>query len=425
MSRTPTRTAQPSTLSRAGLRRVLVILCITQITSWGILYYAFPVLASTISTRTGWSPSTVMAAFSASQVTSAVTGIPIGRWLDRWGPRPVMTGGSLLAVPALLGIATAPSVPVFVLAWIGAGAAMAAVLYQPAFAALTTWWGPRHVTALTTVTLVGGLASTVFAPLTAALVDRVDWRTTYLILTTVLAAITIPAHWFGLRGPWPRHPTPTLQAAGPVTASTVARSRPFILLTIATSLAAFAIYAVVVNQVPLLTERGLSTSTAALALGLGGAGQVCGRLVYNRLSHATGIRGRTAAILGAGAATTALLAVIPGPATLLIAAAVLAGAARGLFTLLQATAISDRWGTSHYGHLNGLMTAPVLLATALAPWAGTALAQPLGGYPIVFALLAAAAALATLLAVAATPQRRPVQPDNSVRSCFRWRAGRG
>ena len=86
-------------------------------------------------------------------------------------------------------------------------------------------------------------------------------------------------------------------------------------------------------------------------------------------------------ILALAAAATALLAVLPGPAALLIAAAMLAGAARGVFTLLQATAISDRWGAVHYGRLNGLLSAPALLATALAPWAGAALAQPSAATP--------------------------------------------
>ena len=65
----------------------------------------------------------------------------------------------------------------------------------------------------------------------------------------------------------------------------------------------------------------------------------------------------------------------------------LAGAARGVFTLLQATAVSDRWGAAHYGRLNGLLSAPALLATALAPWAGAALAHSLGSYPAVFWVL--------------------------------------
>jgi MFS family permease len=113
-------------------------------------------------------------------------------------------------------------------------------------------------------------------------------------------------------------------------------------------------------------------------------------------------------ILAAFAAATVLLAVLPGPAALLIAAAMLAGAARGVFTLLQATAISDRWGATHYGRLNGLLTAPAMVATALAPWAGAALSEVLGGYPTVFWLLAGIAALAAgSVPAAAAPRRRP------------------
>ena len=83
----------------------------------------------------------------------------------------------------------------------------------------------------------------------------------------------------------------------------------------------------------------------------------------------------------------------------------LAGAARAVFTLLQATAISDRCGTVHYGRLNGLLSAPTLIATALAPWAGTALAQTFGGYPAVFAALAGLSALGAVLAAGSTPSR--------------------
>ena len=59
----------------------------------------------------------------------------------------------------------------------------------------------------------------------------------------------------------------------------------------------------------------------------------------------------------------------------------------------------------HYGRLNGLLSAPALIATALAPWAGAALAQTLGGYPAVFAVLAGLAALGAVLAVGSTPGR--------------------
>jgi MFS family permease len=374
-------------LSEFGLRRVLVVLCVTEIVSWGVLYYAFPVLAPTIARDTGWPISVLTAAFSTGLVVSALVGIPAGRWIDRFGPRRVMTTGSVLAVPAVVGIALAPSLPMFFAAWVLAGVAMAGTLYAPAFAALTRWWGPRRVTALTAVTLLAGLASTVFAPLTAALLGPLGWRDTYLALAVVLAAVTIPAHLFGLRGPWPA-PERVAGTAEHAPADVV-RSRAFGVLVVTVALASFAAFAVVVNQVPLLIERGLSTTEAAWALGLGGVGQVLGRLGYGRLSRALSVRARTVAIIAASASATLLLGVLPGPTALLIAAAMLVGSARGVFTLLQATAISDRWGATHYGRLNGLLSAPAMVATALAPWAGAALAELLGGYPAVFVVLAA------------------------------------
>ena len=395
----------PDSLTEFGLRRVLVVLCVTQIVSWGVLYYAFPVLAPSIAADTGWPISTVTAAFSAGLVVSALVGIPAGRWLDRLGPRPVMATGSVLAVPAVLLIARAGSLPEFFAGWVLAGVAMAGTLYPPAFAALTRWWGPRRVTALTALTLLAGLSSTIFAPLSAALLEYLGWRQTYLVLAVVLAAVTIPAHLFGLRGHWPE-PDP---AEHPDHADrdprAIARSRPFVLLVAAVALATFTAFAVVVNQIPLLIERGMTTSAAAWALGLGGLGQVLGRLGYGRLAAATGVRARGVLIVALSAAATGLLAILPGPAGLLIAAAMLAGAARGVFTLLQATAISDRWGAAHYGRLNGLLSAPAMIATAVAPWAGAALAQALGGYPAVFAALAGCAVLAAALIAGSVPRQ--------------------
>src|SRR5690348_16479784 len=107
------------------LHRVLVVLCITEITSWGVLFYSFPVLAPAIEADLHASASTVTAGFSLGQITSALAGIAVGRVLDRWGPRLVMTAASVLSVPALLLLAGAHTVPAFYGAWLLTGAAMA------------------------------------------------------------------------------------------------------------------------------------------------------------------------------------------------------------------------------------------------------------------------------------------------------------
>ncbi|GIJ78718.1 Predicted arabinose efflux permease, MFS family [Micromonospora phaseoli] len=398
------RGAEPGTVvDRPRPRGVLGAFCVTEITSWGVLYYAFPVLAPAIQADTGWSASITAAAFSAALVVAAVAGIPMGRVLDRRGPRAAMTAGSVLASLATVGVAAAPNLAWFTVAWLLVGVAMSAVLYQPAFVALTRWYGGRHVSALTTVTLVAGLASTVFAPLTAVLSTHLSWRGVYLVLAVILAVVTIPLHALALRRPWPAAPPapPTGHHAGH--ARSVIRSRPFLLLVAALTTASLAMFATMIGLVPLLTERGATATAAAWALGLGGVGQVVGRLGYGILVRATSVRTRTVWILGVAAVTTIALAVVPGPVWLLVVIAVVAGTARGIATLLQATAISDRWGTTAYGTLSGILAAPVTAASALAPWAGAALAGPLGGYPQTFAALGVVAVLAIVLAAGSVP----------------------
>lgn len=414
MTDTQADVAATGTGVRPRPRGVLPALCATQITSWGIVYYAFPVLLPHLTADTGWSLNAVTAAFSLALVVSAVAGIPLGRILDRRGPRAVMTTGSVIGTLAILVIAAAPNLTVFTCGWILAGVAMAATFYPPAFAALTRWWGPDRVRALTIVTLAGGLASTVFAPLTAALAEHLSWRATYAALAVILAAVTIPAHALALRAPWP--PAPPSPLPPPSTLSTdrtpVARSRPFLLLAVAFTLSGFAMYAVVMGLIPLLTERGADATTAAWALGLGGAGQTLGRTLYAGLSTRTSTTTRTVTLLTLGGATTAALALTPGPIPLLIALSVLAGVVRGNLTLLQATAVTDRWGTTHYGRLSGLLSAPAHIAGALAPWAGAALAGPLGGYPHLFAALASLSIVAAFLALGATGKSRTPSAQN-------------
>ncbi len=387
-------------LTASGLRRVLAALCLTEISSWGILYYAFPVLSVSISRDTGWSITVIVAAFSVSQLVAAAVGVPVGRILDRHGPRWVMTAGSVLAVPAVVAIAAAPTVPVFFAGWVLAGVAKGAVLYPPAFAALTRWYGDGHVKALMILTLAAGLASTIFAPISAALDDHFNWRTAYLVLALILAAVTIPGHIWGLRGPWPE--PVRLAGAHPVDFRTTVRSPAFLALTIAFAAGAFAASAGVFNLVLLLIERGFSPGLAALTLGLGGAGQVVGRLFYLPFAARTTVRVRTVSVIAVAGLSTAGLG-LTGMATVLTGLAIGAGVARGIFTLIQATAITDRWGREYYGRLSGIMSAPIVITTALGPWAGSVLSMWSGSYANAYLILGAVGLVAAAIGGASIP----------------------
>lgn len=364
----------------------LAALCIAQVASWGLLYYSLPVAVPRIADDTGWSHTTITAALTIGLLVSAVAGLRVGKLLDATGPRRLMTGGSLAGVLALLLVAWSPNVFWFYVAWLVAGLAQSAVLYPPAFAVITRWYGPQRVRPLTILTLVGGLASTIFAPIVAYLIEQFGWRTSYVILAIILGVITVPLHVVFLNGQWSDAPTTTTspqeRTQNTSAVRGITRSPRFILLTTVMSLAAFALFAVTINIVPLVMERGMAYSTAAIALGLLGAGQVVGRLGYGRLSRKTTPRQRTILIYGAGAISLAALAVVPEPAWLIITLAVCAGAARGCHTLLQATAVSDRWGTKNFAQINATLNAPITALSALAPVTGPALAAAFGSYTL-------------------------------------------
>ncbi|MDR7253247.1 MFS family permease [Nocardioides sp. BE266] len=407
---TSTRSGADDTRAPApGLGRVVAVLCLTEIVSWGVLFYAFPVLASSISAHEAWPMVWLVAAFTLALVTSGVTGVWVGRRIDHVGPRTVMTAGSALAVAAVVALAFAPSLPWFFVAWLLAGVAMSATLYAPAFAAVTGWSGDdavRRVRSLTAITLVAGLASTVFAPLTAYLLAGLGWRGTYLALSAVLL-VTVPLHAVALRLPWTstRRPPAPPPASEPPQLAADFDARAFALLVVAMALAGFAVYAVVINLVPLLTGHGLTTGQAATALGVGGVGQVVGRLFYGPvLSRLDPTARATATVVGV-VATTGALAAWQTPLALVCVLSFLSGTVRGTFTLVQATAVVDRWGIGDIGHRNGILTGAITVVSAFAPWVGALLAALLGSYDATFALLAGLAAVSVLVLTVAERSR--------------------
>ena len=268
--------------------------------------------------------------------------------------------------------------------------------------------GPRRLTALTALTLLAGLASTIFAPLTATLLAQLGWRAHLSHpRRRPRPLITIPAHLWGLRGPWPdpdpdRAP-PDRRRRTPRTRSRAAE--PFLLLIAAVALGAFTAFAVVVNQVPLLIERGMSTTACGLGARASAAlGQVLGRFGYRHLVGATtvrvrGVRRPRAHRGGHRPARGSCPAPRCCSSRPRCSPAPPAGCSPCCRPRRSATAGAPPTTAAS----TGLLSAPALLATALAPWAGAALAQTLGGYPAVFGLLAGLGALAAVLAVGTMP----------------------
>jgi MFS family permease len=172
---------------------------VTETISWGVLFYALPVLLVPMADDLGWSRSTIVGAFSLAIVVSGLAAPVVGRRLDRTDPRWLLTGGSVLATGLVLAWSQVESLVVYYGIWLAIGVVKAVVLYDAAFTIIIKRSGALHQRGILIVTLVAGLASFIFQPLTSALATAYDWRAALVVLAVILGVVTVPVHWVVLR----------------------------------------------------------------------------------------------------------------------------------------------------------------------------------------------------------------------------------
>jgi MFS family permease len=375
-------------------------LSITETVSWGILYYGFPVMLRPMEADLGYSRVQLTGALSIGLLTSALAALPVGRWIDRHGARGVMTLGSCLATVLLLGWAWIESLGALYAVWALMGLAMAATLYEPAFAAVVGWFPLKdRDRALLIVTLVAALASTIFMPFEAWLVGRLGWRGALTTLAVILALPTIPIHALVLRRP-PRRDgrqaSPGAAAEVPgLTLGAAVKTGVFWVLGLAFLASNFTTNTVTVHLIPYLSDRGYSPTLAAAMIGWMGAMQLPARVVFGPLVARFGHRTLTVGIFIFQAIALAQLALVRRLGTL-APMVVMLGSANGMATLARATTIAEIFGPRHYGTISGAIALGANGARAIAPFLAALLQVALGGYEPVFWLLAGALVLAAL-----------------------------
>jgi predicted MFS family arabinose efflux permease len=382
-------------------------LAITETVSWGILYYAFPVLLPAMERDLGWSRTTLIGAYTTAVIVSGLAALVVGPLLDRHPARPLMTGGSILATVGVMAWAAAGTVGAFYAVWVAIGVAMALVLYEPAQVVLVKRFGAHATRAITTLTLVAGFASTIFQPITAVLADHLDWRATLVVLGAVLAAVTIPLHLLVLPASAQPAPQTTPEHADrPRTAA----DRAATLLTLAFTLAMAAMAAGIVHLVPYLVDHGWSPVTAAVAAGTLGATQVAARLAFGPTARHTAPAPLAAGILALPALGVTILGLSEGNRAAWLAIAVL-GAAQGTATLLRPMLLARLNGPHGYGRLAATSAATTTVARATAPLVLAVIAAWVG-YGAGFTLFALASLAAAMLATRALTLPSPHPIDN-------------
>jgi MFS family permease len=356
------------------LTRLIPALGIAQIISWGSLFYAIAVLGEAMRTELGISATWLFGAFTVGLLASGIVSPAVGRLVDARGGRVVLSWGSVLGAAALAMLASAQHYATLFLGWTLAGVAMAACLYDPAFATLHHLAGGAYRRAVTALTLFGGFASTVFWPLSQWLLDRVGWRDTLWIYAALHAAVCLPLHaWCvpaAIGGAAAHAPT----EAERVATTRSARSETgvvFYALAAAFAAAAFLSATLSAHLITMLKSAGLGARDAVLVSSLIGPMQVAGRIA--EFSFERRISAVSAGVLAFGLMTAGLacLAFVDGLSAVAFAFAVLYGWSNGVMTIVRGTVPAALFGRRNYGALLGRLALPAFIAKAIAPVAFT------------------------------------------------------
>lgn len=408
--------ATASAAPRDRARGLITVLGIGQICSWGSLYYSFPLIAEAMGADLGWSKPSLYGAATLGLMATALASYPVGLAIDRGWGRWVMGIASFLAGCFLLLWSQITSLGMFYVALTGIGVLQAATWYEAAFAVVARRLGPDQArSGITSLTLWGGFASTVFIPLIQWLLDQWGWREALMVLAAINALICASAYLIVIQPARDvvehRAANKTAQREQNKIAVRQALRQPvfWALLAAMTTYAAM-FSAFTYHMYPLFLERGLDTASVVKAIAMIGPAQVAGRVFLSLCANRIPVR-----IVGL---IITLLFPLIFSALLLdlnfysVAAVCIAyGSINGIFTIVRGMVVPEMLSRHAYGAINGIITAPVFVAKAVAPLGAAALWAMNGSYDyVMYAIVAGACLLAASFGLATVLSRRTV-PD--------------
>lgn len=395
-------------LRRPRRRAIWAIGC-GQLVNWGVLYFAFGVLLVPLERALAAPRWLVAGAFSFGLLVSAAVSPVIGRLADRGQGPAVMQAGGLLAAGLLIGWAAWPALWSTYLAWGLLGLCMSAILYEPVFAIVGRAFSDPadRMRAIATVTVMGGLASSVFLPATAALNARLDWRGTATALGVLIGVTSMVVGRVAFRDlGWSAH---TIRDAIRDDGRSHRRAplpqlnRLVVIFAVSASVNS----ALASNLVAALIDRGHAPAAAATVAGLFGVMQLPGRLMMTSPAFAPSPAGLV--VVSFALQVAGLVSLIWSGVAAAIGGVVLFAAGAGLTTLARPYWVLQRYGPERAGQANGVIARAQQLARGAGPVSAAALAESTG-YGLVFGLLALLLAVATAFA-RLTPRRTQCVPE--------------
>ena len=175
---------------------IVAATCVVNAIGGGVYFYGFSVFFLPIKQALNLSSASTSLIFSLSRAEGAVEGPLAGYLIDRYGPRRMLTVGSLIVAVGYILLSRVNSFATFLIVYLGiVSLAFNAAFSGSTMAVVNNWFIRRKGLAMAISIAAFSLGGSIIAPLLAFGIHHLGWRTT-LILSGVLlicaASKTIP-----------------------------------------------------------------------------------------------------------------------------------------------------------------------------------------------------------------------------------------
>lgn len=377
---------------RRGWRLVLAAATGVGLGITGLTFYTLGIFIGPLSQEFGWSRTALASATILTTLTTLLLGPVVGRLADRFGGRRVglvsLVGlAAGLAGMSLIGADLWSFYLAFGIAMV-LGAGTLPIVWTRA---VNAGFDKARGLALG-LTLTGtGVCAILAPPFTQWLIADHGWRTAYLGQAALVLVIGLPVVWMlfhEVGGKGAAAPGRPKVAQPGFTASQARRTRQFWMLGVGFLFASFAVSALIVHLVSILTGGGLARDVAVWAASLLGFAIIAGRLGIGLLVDRFYAPLVAFGILVVAGIACLLLLVPGGGLPLALLCVVLIGLAAGAEVDLVAYLASRYFGMRAYGEIYGWQLGFFALGAGLGPMGVGRLYDATGSYLV--GLLAAA-----------------------------------
>ncbi|MEE8442979.1 MAG: MFS transporter [Dehalococcoidia bacterium] len=408
---------------------IVAVVFVAEFVSAGVGTFAVPLFFKPMSEDLGWSLTLMTGAITAQGLVYAGISPFLGLVLDRFGARPVMFFGAIVAGAGLVLLGRIQEIWHFWLLYAGVGALGLHEMGGFTGPVLVTKWFVRlRGRAMAFATMGTTVGAMVMAPVLGYLITSRGWRDTWVIMGILVIVVVVPVTLLFIRRQpedMGLQPDGALTGLEPVDEKQVSeqqnvpdevswslkeamRTRTLWIIVVAMNMVGLSASVVVIHLVPFLTlQQGISAQAASFVVSLRFAAASVSRLVWGFAADRFPIKHCLAVAFFSRAMHPLALILLPYPFN--VAVLVATSVTGGGFQVLQPMAFANYYGRRHSGSILGAMRPILTVSSLIGPLFISVVYDFTGTFNFAFLLAGGLGVLSAGVVLLATPPQKKVE----------------